>query len=92
MIVEFELTEVAFDETETSYIEEMYFDEDAKISAVITTAKHFIDVFERVCYVRFYFDNSFYCVEKDTFTPSIVAAISCSGYFYYVKKDSDRVG
>lgn len=66
MIVEFELTEVASDETETSYTEEMYFDDDAKISAVITTAKHFIDTFERVHYVRFYFDGSFYYVEKDT--------------------------
>lgn len=63
MIVDFELTEKQLD---NSYIKEMYFDDYAKISDVITTAKQFIDEFYRVTSVRFYFDNSFYLIEKDT--------------------------
>lgn len=65
MIVDFELTETV-EKAENSYIEEVYFDDYAKISDVITTAKHFIDEFEEATSVRFYFDGSFYFIEKDT--------------------------
>lgn len=65
MIVNFELTET-IEREESSYLEEIYFDDDVMISNVITTAKHFIDEFDRVTSVRFYFDGSFYFIEKDT--------------------------
>mgnify|MGYP004663444491 CR=1 FL=1 len=63
MIVTFELTETV-EEAENSYIKEVYFDDYAKISDVTTKAKQFIDEFEKVTSVRFYFDNSFYMIEN----------------------------
>ena len=63
MIVDFELTETV-EEAENSYIKEVYFDDYAKINDVTTKAKQFIDEFEQVTSVRFYFDNSFYIIEK----------------------------